>query len=134
MGLCWYHCKITTLVKGEYRSKTYLTPNFYKQVEEYKELEKSKNKKKEQKKSKATGKRRNANVIDDASNLNNFDMDLLNNITIPHCTYCGSTNFTENLMITPATYDFYTNDNSIDNLSTHFCTCLECHRAFSYKG
>lgn len=114
--------------------KTYLTPNFYKQVEEYKELEKSKNKKKEQKKSKAAGKRRNANVIDDASNLNNFDMDLLNNITIPHCTYCGSTQFTENLTITPATYDFYTNDNSINNLLTHFCTCLECHRAFSYKG
>ena len=110
--------------------RTYLTPNFYKQVEEYKELEKSKNKKKEQKKSKAAGRRRNSNIIDEA----HFDMDLLNNITIPHCTYCGSTQFTENLMITPATYDFYTNDNSIDNLSTHFCTCLECHRAFSYKG
>ena len=28
------------MVKGEYMSKTYLTPNFYKQVEEYKEFEK----------------------------------------------------------------------------------------------
>lgn len=141
-------------------SRVYLTSNFLKQYEDYITLEN----KKKQKKSKAAGQRINSNVIDDEAFLHDDLLDVLrelkeyvslnpekmgtweeldeygnvidsstSKITTPCCTYCGSTQFTENSTLTSTIYDFYINKGSSGD-TMHFCTCSECHRAFSYKG